>query len=219
MRVFKCIRFFLYAIASNAAGCAAGPKISDRPISILAMRYEATVPQKQEFTCGAASIATILTYYWQTPTSEATVLDTLKGRYTEDQIHHISETGLSFDDLIYMAEKIGFLAEGAKVALSQLPNLAGPVIVHLEKGDFKHFVVLRKVGDRVYYVSDPVVGQLSMHADEFEAQYTGNALAVWKASVDLPTHAKLINPRDGISVGDSLRREINVPYPPFSPGL
>ena len=183
------------------------------------MRYESTVPQKEEFTCGAASIASILTYYWQTPTSEASVLDTLKSRYTEAQVHHISETGLSFDDLIYMTQKLGFSAEGATVALDQLPNLAGPVIVHLDKGNFKHFIVLRKVGDHVYYVSDPVVGQLTMHADEFEAQYTGHALAVWKSSADLPTNAKLVNPRDGIRVSDSLRRQINVPYPPFSPGF
>jgi hypothetical protein len=207
------------AVALSTAGCVAGPKISDRPTSYLAMRYEATVPQKQEFTCGAASIATLLTYYWRTPTSEQTVLNTLKGRYTKDQIRHISETGLSFDDLIYMAQALGFSAEGAKVAINQLPNLAGPVIVHLNKAAFQHFVVLRKVGDGVYYLSDPVVGQLTMHADEFAAQYTGNALAVWKSSAGLPVNAKLTNPRDGIRVGDSLTREINVPYPPYSPGF
>jgi uncharacterized protein len=203
----------------NASGCAAGPKVSDRPMSYLAMRYEATVPQQQEFTCGAASIATILTYYWRMPTSETAVLDTLKGRYTEEQIKHISETGLSFDDLIYMAQRLGFSAEGAKITASQLPNLAGPVIVHLEKGSFKHFVVLRRVGDGIYYVSDPVVGQLSMHADEFETQYSGNALAVWKTSSTLPIHAILMTPRDGIRVGDSLEKEINVPYPFFNPGF
>lgn len=219
MHASEWMPLFLCALASIAVGCAAGPRINDRPIPFLAMRYDATVPQKEDFTCGAASIASILTYYWQTPTSETKVLDTLNGRYTEAQVHHISETGLSFDDLIYMAQKLGFSAAGAKVALDQLPNLAGPVIIHLDKGNFKHFIVLRKVGDHVYYVSDPVVGQLTMHADEFEAQYTGNALAVWKSSADLPTHTKLGNPRDGIRVSDSLRRQINVPYPPFSPGF
>lgn len=200
-------------------GCESGPHVSDRPISYLALRYEATVPQQHDFTCGAASLATLLTYYWNVPTSEIAVLDTLKARYTADQMRDIIKTGLSFDDLIFMANKLGFRAEGAKAAVDQLPGLAGPVIVHLDKGKLKHFVVLRTTGDGVYYVSDPIVGQLAMHADEFKKQYTGFALAIWREDAALPLTSKLRSPRDGIRVSDSLRRSIDVPELPFSHGF
>jgi uncharacterized protein len=191
----------------------------DRPTSYAAMRFEATVPQNADFTCGAASIATLLTYYWGTPTTEAAALATLKHRYTEAEIKSIGEHGLSFDDLIFMSNKLGFVAQGAKVSLDQLANLSGPVIAHLDKGAFQHFVVLQRVGESVYYIADPIVGQLAMSADEFGTQYTGNALAIWKADADLPSHSMLTNPRDGIRVGDSLRRIINVPALPFQPGV
>lgn len=205
-------------LASNICGCSDATPIQ-RPKSYLALRYEATVPQRDEFTCGAASLATLFTFYWQTPTTETTVLKTLEGRYTKDQIKHISETGLSFDDLIYMAGKLGFAAEGAKVDIGQLVNLAGPVIVNLNKGALKHFVVLRKVGDQVYYVSDPVVGQLTMNDAEFKTQYTGYIMAVWKPDATLPQHTIIVNPRDGLRVSDSLWRNINVPMLPLNPGF
>ena len=202
-----------------AEGCTPGSPVADRPVSYLALRFEATVPQHRDFTCGAASMATLLTFYWGLPTSEETALATLESRYTDAQLRTISEAGLSFDDLIYMAGQLGFSAEGAKISLDELAKVAAPVIVHLDKGALKHFVVLRSVGDGVFYVSDPIVGQLAMHADEFAEQYTGNALAVWKAGSPLPFGAALSRPRDGIRVGDSLRRSIDVPNPPFHPGL
>lgn len=202
-----------------AVGCSAGPKVADRPRSYLALRFEATVPQRKDFSCGAASMATLLTYYWGRPTTEADALAVLRPRYTAAQLETIGAHGLSFDDLIFIASRFGFLAQGARIPLDQLPKLSGPVIVQLDKGSFQHFVVLRRVGAGVYYVSDPVVGQLAMSAAAFSTQYTGNALAVWKAGTPLPLHTVLMNPRDGVRVGDSLRRVINVPMLPFQPGV
>ncbi len=53
-----------------------------RPMSVLAMRFEATVPQLFDYTCGASSVATVLTYYWGRPTTEDDALNALKQRYT-----------------------------------------------------------------------------------------------------------------------------------------
>ena len=158
--------FPLFALlaAVTASGClpASTPLNSDRPFSYLAMRYEATVPQLQDFTCGAASLATVLTFYWGERTTESDVLRALEGRYTKEEIKKKGVSGLSFDDLIYAAERLGFAAEGGKVAEAELAKLEGPVIVRLKKSQtFQHFVVLRKVGDGVFYLSDPVVGQMS----------------------------------------------------------
>jgi predicted double-glycine peptidase len=200
-------------------GCVDGDTVPDRPFSYLAMRYEATIPQQKDFTCGAASMATLLTYYWGTPTSEGDALSTLRGRYADSQLGALTQQGLSFDDLIYMANQLGFEAQGARIEVDELAKLEAPVIVHLDKGSLKHFVVLRKVGDGVFYVSDPVVGQLTMDAGNFKQQYTGNVLTVWRRNAALPANARLAYPRDGIRLGDSLRRGINVPAPPFHPGL
>lgn len=198
------------------AGCDTGSKVTDRPRSVLALRYEATVPQLSDFTCGAASLATVLTFYWKTPTSENKLLGALTARYTDEEIEHINETGMTFDDLILMANAEGFQAEGIKLPAEKLVKVSGPAIVHLDKGDLKHFVVLRKVGDGVYYLSDPIVGQLAMHSDEFNQQYTGDVLAVWKDGEKLPTNTVLASPRDGINLPNTLSRMITVPQTLFS---
>jgi predicted double-glycine peptidase len=53
-----------------------------RPVSFLALRYEATIPQQFDYTCGAASVATTLTYYWDRPTTETEVIDVLNPHFS-----------------------------------------------------------------------------------------------------------------------------------------
>ncbi len=215
--------FFFYSLtALTVSGClpSSTPLNSDRPFSYLAMRYEATVPQLQDFTCGAASLATVLTYYWGDQTTESDVLRALEGRYTKQEIQKKGVIGLSFDDLIYAAERLGFAAQGGKVPEAELGNLQGPVIVRLKKSEkFQHFVVLRKVGDGVFYLSDPVVGQESESSTDFHEQYTGDALAIWRRGASLPRAALLASPRDGVSVSNSLARVINEPQVSLQKGF
>ena len=152
------------ALSACQGGEAARPI---RPMSYLALRYEATIPQAFDYTCGASSVATILTYYLDRPTTEAEVIGALRKRYSIGEIAKRRETGLSFDDLIFAAHQLGYSAEGAHIVSNELRKLEGPVIVHLDKGKFQHFAVLRLVGDGVFYLSDPVVGQVAMGSTEF----------------------------------------------------
>lgn len=182
-----------------------------RPASYLALRYEATIPQAFDYTCGASSVATILTYYFDRPTTEAEVIDALRKRYSMEEIAERRETGLSFDDLIFAANQLGYSAEGAHIVPSELRKLGGPVIVHLDKGKFQHFAVLRLAGDDVFYLSDPVVGQVTMSGAEFEGEFSGNILALWKEGEELPRTALLSRPRDGVSLLNTVGRLNNVP--------
>ena len=133
----------------------------------------------------------MLTYYWNDRTTKSDVLKALEGRYTKEELQKKGVTGLSFDDLIYAAERLGFAAQGAQVPESELTKLQGPVIVRLKKSEtFQHFVVLRKVGEGVFYLSDPVVGQMAQSSVEFHEQYTGDALAIWRRGASLPLAAR-----------------------------
>ena len=212
------MRVALVPAAFLLAACSGGGSgIPVRPTSYLALRYEGTVPQRFDYTCGASSIATVLSYYWQRPTTEDDVIGALRRRYTSAEIARRRETGLSFDDLIFAANQLGYAAEGARVSPQELGKLGGPVIVHLDKGRFQHFAVLRRAGDGVYYLSDPVVGQVAMAAADFEAEFSGNVLAIWKEGVALPSGALLSRPRDGQSVTNTLGKVLNAPaYAPQS---
>ena len=209
-------RVALACVVLVLAACAGDRPVSTlRPTSMLGLRFEATVPQHFDYTCGASSVATVLTYYWNRPTTEDEAIGALRQRYSLDEIAKRRDTGLSFDDLIFVAERLGFAGQGAKIAVGELAGLRGPVIVQLTNPTFQHFVVLRRVGSDVFYISDPIVGNYPMGAAQFRHEFTGYVLAIWLPAAPLPVDTKLMLPRDGISVPDTLRKVINAP--PLAP--
>jgi len=182
-------------LCAEAIGCAAaGDPPVRKPFSYAELKFGVTIRQAFDFSCGAAALATLLTYYWDLPTTELDVMKLLRSRYPEQDWKTLQEHGFSFDDLIWASEKLGFEAQGAEVSAGQVAELDGPVIVHLDKGKFQHFSVARAAKAGHVFLSDPVVGTVTMSVGEFEKQYTGNALAVWKRDTPLPKSAILGRP-------------------------
>lgn len=171
-----------------------------RPRSFTARKFDGVIGQTADFTCGAASVATILTFYWNRPTSEIEVLKIIRSRYTDEQWKSREGNGVSFDDLIFAAGKLRFEAAGAELSIDDLPKLAAPVILHLDKGKFQHFSVLRKAASDVFYMADSIVGQIVLTQTDLRSQYTGKALAIAKKKADLPSRSTLEAVRDGTSV-------------------
>ncbi|MCF6322581.1 MAG: cysteine peptidase family C39 domain-containing protein, partial [Rhizobiaceae bacterium] len=158
--------------------------------------------QVLDFSCGAASIATVLTFYYNDITSEGEVLSILEGLPGLVDWKQKVADGFSFSDLIYASDKLGYAAQGAELPLEELFNVEGPVIVHFDKKTFQHFVVLRRITKDAAYVSDPIVGDKILTYDQFASYYTGKALAIWKPGVDLPRNSRLQAVKDGLSVSD-----------------
>lgn len=190
-----------------------------RPKSFLERKFDGVVGQTADFTCGAASVATILTFYWNRPTSEVEVLEIIRSRYTAEQWKNREGSGVSFDDLIFAAKKLGYEAAGAEIALEDLPKLAAPVILHLDKGKFQHFSVLRRAASEVYYMADSIVGQTVLTQADLRPQYTGKALAIAKRKADLPTGTALSAVRDGTSVSRIVGDVMLNGFERLSPGL
>jgi ATP-binding cassette subfamily B protein len=69
------------------------------------------------------------------------------------------------------AEKIGFRTMGVSVSTEQLIDLTLPCILHWNK---THFVVLYKIKQGLYYVSDPAIGLLEYTEAEFLKMWIGN---------------------------------------------
>lgn len=157
--------------------------------SWLTLRTRDVVLQQLDFSCGAASVATIATYYLGHPVTEEQALLTVRRRYTAEEWKGKVNSGLSFDDLAYMASQFGLAAQGGKVGLSGLLQLNGPVIVHLDKGkgNFLHFSVLRGIEGLTVYMADPLLGTAPMSLGDFLDQFTGAVLAVWDPKKPLPS--------------------------------
>ncbi len=177
-------------------------EINFRPSSYAERKFAHTIRQQLDFSCGAAVIATLLTYYYHENTSESRVLGVLQDLPGLTDWKKKAAEGFSFADLIFAANKFGYAAQAAEIAVSELRKLNGPIIVHFDKTSFQHFVVLRKITDDVAYVSDPIIGDSILNIADFSKIYTGNAMAIWKPGVELPMSSRLQAIRDGLSVSD-----------------
>ncbi len=138
----------------------------------------------------------------------------LRQRYPSDaDWRGKQDSGFSFEDLTFAAGRLGFAAQAARIEVPQLPRIAGPVIVHLNKGQWQHFSVLRAAQGGFYYIADPIQGQVTMLDHEFRREFTGAVLAVWRQGAGLPTRSPLQAVRDGLSVERTLSRAIQTAVP------
>jgi uncharacterized protein len=185
-----------------------------RPQSWQQRRYALVVRQVLEFSCGSASLATLLTHFLGRPTTEFEVITLLRRRYpAEADWRAKQQQGFSFEDITFAAEQLGFAAQAARIEVAQLPRIAGPLIVHLDKGEWQHFSVLRASRDGFHYIADPIQGMVTMLDHEFRREFTGAALAVWRRGAGLPSASPLQAVRDGVSVERSLSRAIQTAIP------
>jgi ATP-binding cassette subfamily B protein len=87
----------------------------------------------------------------------------------------ITRMGVSVQDIVKGAEKIGFAAGGVKLTLAQLEEVELPVILFWKQD---HFVVLYKIkkqknGTRVYYLADPGYGKIRIESETVIHEWMG----------------------------------------------
>ena len=131
------------------------------------LRDQNLVKQRFDFSCGAASLATLLRYGFGENVTERQVLEELFDLLSEEEKTVARGEGFSLLHLQRVARARGYNAQGFRLAPEQLAMLGGPVIVFIEPRGYKHFAVLRGVrGDRVY-LADPSRGNIRMPAYTF----------------------------------------------------
>jgi predicted double-glycine peptidase len=130
--------------------------------SLKAMRDAGVVKQGFDYSCGAASLATLLTYGLNEPVTEDALLRQLLEPLSHDQLASLEQNGLSLFDLQQLAQKRGFKAQGFRIQGAQFAKLNYPVIVYIKPHGYNHFAVFKGVrGDRVY-MADPTLGNVRM---------------------------------------------------------
>ncbi|HEY9965662.1 TPA: C39 family peptidase [Neisseria meningitidis] len=133
------------------------------------------VKQDLDFSCGAASVATLLNnFYGQTLTEE----EVLK-KLDKEQMR------ASFEDMRRIMPDLGFEAKGYALSFEQLAQLKIPVIVYLKYRKDDHFSVLRGIDGNTVLLADPSLGHVSMSRAQFldawqtrEGNLAGKILAV-----------------------------------------
>jgi predicted double-glycine peptidase len=137
------------------------------------------VMQQQDYSCGAAVLATVIRYYWGDPAEEGHFLDLMpKLKLTEAQLKDRIENGLTLTDLRDLANLAGYQASMGKVKLDELRQSRVPVIVGITVNEHEHFVVFRGTDNRYVYLADPIRGNVRTPIPEFLRQWQKNAILV-----------------------------------------
>src|SRR5918992_5681565 len=137
-------------VALLTTGCAA----PDGPVrSLLEKRQEHVIIQKWDTSCGAAALATLLTYHLDYPISEE---ETAKGMMRQtDPLKVKIRGGFSLLDMKRFVGELGLPSEGyTDVTLDDLTGMA-PVIVPIRVRGYDHFVVVKRVAGDNVLIADP----------------------------------------------------------------
>lgn len=143
--------------------------------SIRERKFSNLVEQKTDFSCGAASLATILRQaYWMDVDEEHVI----KGMLVNADQDLVRTQGFSMLDMKRYLESIGMRARGYRIAPQTLVTVKIPVVVLLEIRGYKHFVVMQRADSEWVYVGDPVLGNKRYSHNDFVKGWNGIVFAV-----------------------------------------
>lgn len=181
------------ALAANINMTGVVPGIggaSKKVISLAQRKFIGVEQQQTDFSCGAASLATILKYSYHIPTKEKWVMD---GMLAMSDPELVAQYGFSMLDMKNYVEMLGMEAKGFKVKDENIDQLKIPSIVLLDIKGFHHFVVLKKIDSQGrVYLADPALGNKVIAMDEFLAGWNNIVLAIVGKGYD--KHSVLANP-------------------------
>ena len=163
------------------------------PVRVESMRearFRNIVRQHTDYSCGAASLATILKYAYRLDVDEATVIEGMMGLADAEAVQ---ARGFSLLDIKRYVEALGMRGRGYRIDESRLRSLRVPAIVLVDVRGFRHFVVLKQVvGDQVE-VGDPILGNRSVPMGEFLESWPSRAVFVVIGS-DFDRNTVLLEP-------------------------
>lgn len=170
-------------LAAALSSCASGPLPGEdnqfsysandyqMPVSsIQQRRFQGVVRQQYDFSCGSAALATLLRYHYDDPQNEQSVF---LGMWREGDREQIRKLGFSLLDMKRYLAGRGVAADGYRVTLAQVTEARIPGIALLETNGYKHFVVVKGVGDGRLLVGDPALGMRLLSQKQFLAEWNG----------------------------------------------
>jgi predicted double-glycine peptidase len=191
-------RWFLAVFVLGLAGPTPAPVAALEPgRSLLEMRQDGVVIQKYDLSCGAAALATLLTYQHGDPVSERELARALIRReeYLQNPDLVQRRQGFSLLDLKRVVQVRGYKGVGyGRLTLEALLGIA-PAIVPVRFAGYDHFVVFRGVEDGRALLADPAWGNRTMPVEQF--------VRTWLDSPDFGRVAFVVQRPDGTAPPDN----------------
>jgi hypothetical protein len=188
--------------------------------SWTSLRKENVVMQQRDYSCGAASLATLIRYHWGDSVSETQLLREALQMLTAEEMQDRIKNGLSLTDLRRLAVRVGYQAAIGRQEFDKLAQVKIPLIVGIVVNGFNHFVIYRGTDGEFVYLADPARGNIRTLIPEFKQQWQQNAvLVVIKPGVnperDSALHLSPWEKRLGETNRAHLRRHMTSALPPY----
>lgn len=133
------------------------------------------VRQEYDYSCGSASIGTVLKYFFNDNVSEREVLDFVLKKKGVDKPDKSKLEGkdltLSFYDLKEFAEGRNYKVFGLALDMETLKKLKVPAIVFVNIRRKEHFTVYKGMDERFVYLADPSFGNIKVTHWKFQEMF------------------------------------------------
>jgi len=190
-RLLSCFLFVLEILASSAFAVPngrvelpiqSGGAFSVPVASLKELRFRTTLRQQNDFSCGSAAVATLLTYHYAYPVNEQTIF---RAMYERGDQAKIRKEGFSLLDMKSYLEAQGFQADGFVAELEQLSAAKIPGIALIKEQGYNHFVVIKGLRNGRVLVGDPSAGTRVMPVDRFKTLWSNHILFVIRNKTDV----------------------------------
>lgn len=146
-------------------------------VSLRDTRFQQTIHQQFDFSCGSAALATLLTYHYNFPVSEQTIFRTM---YERGDKAKIQKEGFSLLDIKNYLASVGFQSDGYIVGIDKLAVAGIPAIALIKERGYHHFVVLKGLRDGRILMGDPSAGTRAVPLEKFKEMWVNGVLFVIK---------------------------------------
>lgn len=158
------------AVAGEVSVRAGSSQVNVALTSIREARFKTVIRQQYDFSCGAAAVASLLTYHYGRPTKEQ---DVFRVMWQNGDQASIRRLGFSLLDMkAYLATR-GLRADGFRISLDQLRKAGIPAITLISIKGYRHFVVVKGMRDDKILVGDPALGVNIVPRKTFEQSWEG----------------------------------------------
>jgi predicted double-glycine peptidase len=138
--------------------------------SLIGRKFETVVRQQYDFSCGSASLATLLRYHYNDAQNEQSVF---LGMWRDGDRAQIQQLGFSLLDMKRYLAARGIAADGYRVSLAQVAEAKIPGIALINFNGYRHFVVVKGVEKNTLLLGDPSLGLRRESTSRFIRQWNG----------------------------------------------
>jgi len=151
-------------------------------VSMKEQRFQKTLHQQYDFSCGSAALATLLSHHYNFPVTEQ---DVFREMFTRGDQAKIKKEGFSLLDIKNYLASHGFDADGYVAELDKLSAAKVPAIVLVKEQGYYHFVVVKGLRDGRVLIGDPSSGTRAISRNKFAEIWANNILFVIKNKLEM----------------------------------